>query len=122
LVGHTMDEALVIITGQHLRTPSQKAGLIMYSIFNFATWLTIINSLFELDDELSQYRRRWGKLGERIRQIKDHRDQLAHHPVQMGDADNPLIKPSDLDIRKNRYDKNLSALNRSKASQKQLPL
>src|SRR5207302_4383682 len=56
-------------------------------------------SLFELDDELSQYRRRWGKLGERIRQIKDHRDQLAHHPVQMGDADNPLIKPSDLDIR-----------------------
>jgi hypothetical protein len=76
-----MEEVLVAIAALLLRTGADKAGLVMYSILNFNTWLTIIHDLFEMDDTLSSFQNRWNKLSERIRRIKDQRDQLAHHPV-----------------------------------------
>lgn len=95
-----MEEALVLMTSILLRVPPEKAGLVMYSIFNFATWLSVINGLFELDEKLSQHKRRWTKISERLRKIKDQRDQLAHHAVNADSAKDPVLAPPDLDVRR----------------------
>lgn len=76
-----MEEALVIVVALLLRVHTSKAGLIMYSIINFNVWLTLIHDLFVLDVKLNVRQKRWNKINERIRKIKDQRDQLAHHPV-----------------------------------------
>jgi hypothetical protein len=80
-----IEDYLVLIVGRLLRVPTVKAGLLMYSILNFSAWLAIIHGLFEMDETLAPLQKRWGKISERIRKIKDQRDQLAHHSVQMSD-------------------------------------
>lgn len=77
-----MEEALVGIVALLLRLHTSKAGLIMYSIINFNVWLTLIHDLYGMDPVLQVHRKRWNKISERIREIKDKRDQLAHHPVR----------------------------------------
>ncbi len=77
-----MEETLVAIAALLLRLHTSKAGLIMYSIINFNVWLTLIHDLFSMDPILHVHRKRWNKISERIREIKDKRDQLAHHPVR----------------------------------------
>ena len=89
-----MEESLVAIVALLLRVHTSKAGLIMYSIINFSVWLALIHDLFALDGTLSPHQKRWNKISERIRAIKDKRDQLAHHPV-VQDTSSPL-KPSRL--------------------------
>src|SRR5579864_7266594 len=44
-----MEERLVGVVAKLLRTPDMKAGLVMYSIMNFHTWINIIDDLFALD-------------------------------------------------------------------------
>ena len=77
----TMEEFLVLIVANLLVVKSQQAGLIMYSILNFSVWLTLIHDLMGLNPKLSPIQKRWNKISERIRKIKDLRDQLAHHSV-----------------------------------------
>jgi hypothetical protein len=78
-----MEESLVVLVACLLRISGQEAGLMMYSILNFNSWLSIISDLFEMNEEFRPFQKRWNKLSERIRRIKDRRDQLAHHSVQM---------------------------------------
>lgn len=91
-----MEEMLVVIVAMLLRVPNEKAGLVMYSILNFNSWIEIINVLFELDDQFRPFRRKWSKIGERIRSMKDQRDQLAHHSIEHTSI---VIRASILDVR-----------------------
>lgn len=91
-----MEEILVVMVAMLLRVPNEKAGLMMYSIINFNSWIDIINGLFDVDDQLRPLKRRWTKISEKIRAIKDQRDQIAHHPFE---ATVIAIKGSPLDIR-----------------------
>jgi hypothetical protein len=94
-----MEEVLVIIVSHLLRTQPKKAGVMMYSIHNFASWLSIMNDLFEMDEDLRLFKNRFNKIGERIRRIKDTRDQLAHYSVRMTPKNDPVIRSSRLDAR-----------------------
>src|SRR5258708_3461061 len=78
-----MEEFLVIIVAYLLRVRTAQSGLIMYSILNFSVWLSIIHDLMDMDETFSPLLKRWNKISERIRKIKDRRDQLAHHSVRM---------------------------------------
>jgi hypothetical protein len=92
-----MEEAVVTVFALLLRNDGKTAGLILYSIINFNTWLTIIHDLFKMDETLTPFKRRWDKLAERMRRIKDQRDQIAHHAL---DAKLTALKASRLDTRK----------------------
>jgi hypothetical protein len=78
-----MEECLVIMFSMILHIHPYKAGLVLYSILNFNVWLSLIGDLFELDNNYQPYKKRWNKISERARKIKDQRDQLAHHAVRM---------------------------------------
>ncbi len=93
----TMEEFLVIIVAHLLVVKTQQAGLIMYSILNFNVWLSLIHDLMGLNPKLAPVQTRWNKISERIRKIKDLRDQLAHHSVSH--AAEVHLKPSQFDIR-----------------------
>jgi hypothetical protein len=93
-----MEEIMVVIAMQLLRTSPEKAGVVMYSIINFNTWLSVIHDLFEHDEDFRNFKGRFDKIGERIRRIKDQRDQLAHHSVRITDEP-PLLKASKFDAR-----------------------
>lgn len=81
-----MEGYIVVIVSCLLRTKTKKAGLVMYSIFNFSSWLSITTDLFAADDTFKHHQRKWNKLAERLREIKDKRDQLAHHSVDHKDG------------------------------------
>jgi hypothetical protein len=82
-----MEECLVIMFAMILHIHPYKGGLILYSILNFNVWLSLINDLFDLDDNYRPYKKRWNKISERARRIKDQRDQLAHHAVRIDPKD-----------------------------------
>ena len=84
-----MEESLVVIVMHLLRVHPEKAGLLMYSIINFNTWLFIINDLFEMDKTLGHFRSKFGKISERIRRVKDRRDQIAHYSIRMDSVRRP---------------------------------
>ena len=69
----------------------------MYSILNFGTWLSLIHDLMEMDETYAHLLPKWNKISERIRRIKDRRDQLAHHSVSM--KDELGLRPSSMDTR-----------------------
>ena len=91
-----MEEFLVLLVAFVLPIRPSRAGLIMYSIINFNVWLSIIHDLMMDSETCAPMLPRWNKLSERIRRIKDQRDQLAHHSVKFADAQ---LVPSKLDIR-----------------------
>jgi len=93
-----MEEVLVIIVAKLLKVHPEKAGIVMYSIYNSNTWLSVIHDLFETEEH-PKLQRRFDKIGERIRGIKDIRDQLAHHSIRMSEKESPFIRPSRSDAR-----------------------
>ena len=74
-----MEEALVEVVAKLLKISRTKAGLLMYSIINFNTWLQIIDDLFVLDGTYPQSLKLWRKILDAIKVEKDMRDRLAHH-------------------------------------------
>src|SRR5258708_5062058 len=74
-----MEEGLVSVVTSLLRCDPKKTGLVMCSIINFGTWLSIIDELFDEDDLFNHIKPRWNKLNRRLRGIKEIRDRLAHH-------------------------------------------
>jgi hypothetical protein len=92
-----MEEMLVAFVALLLQTSAEKAGVIMYSTINFNTWLSLIHDLFDLDETLAKFRSRFDKISEKIRRIKDRRDQLAHHSIRL--TGDPFIRPSKYDVR-----------------------
>jgi hypothetical protein len=94
-----MEELLVIMVAHLLKVHPAKAGIVMYSIYNTNSWLAVIHDLFETEQNLAHSHNRFGKIGERIKKIKDRRDQVAHHSVEMKEKDAPYIRRSWADAR-----------------------
>jgi len=71
---------LVSIAAMLLGTDLEKAGLVLYSINNFHTWLSIIEELFDLDPQFSPLRSDWIKISNRLKKHNDLRVSLALAP------------------------------------------
>src|SRR6202051_401240 len=74
-----LEGALVHTASWLLASGRKKVGLILYSINNFHTWLSIIDELFAMDPCFSPLRSDWIKIAERLRKLNDVRVRLAHH-------------------------------------------
>jgi hypothetical protein len=107
-VGHAlsawagMEELLVAIVGMLLRTKFTNAGIVMYSILNFHAWLGVIGDLFLHDPILIKHRRTWNKISERLKEMKNIRDRLAHNTVYF--ASQVPSFSSDTSLRPSRFD------------------
>jgi hypothetical protein len=96
-----MEAGLVVIFGMLLRTESERAGLILYSIINFNSWLSLIDEFFAIDPLYAPLKPRWNKLNDRLRELKDTRDRLAHQSAdrETKDALGRTLRPSPMDLR-----------------------
>ncbi|WP_146006626.1 hypothetical protein [Bradyrhizobium forestalis] len=74
-----LEENLVTVAATLLGVNKRKVGLILYSIINFQTWLSIIDQLFAEDEIYGALAPQWTKISSGIRAIKDDRDRFAHH-------------------------------------------
>lgn len=81
-----MEGLLVHIANWLLDSKTKKVGLVLYSINNFHTWLSIIDELFAMDPNFSPLRSDWIKIAERLRKLNDVRVRLAHHALEPGSA------------------------------------
>lgn len=101
----TMEQAIVFIAAHLLRTEPEKAGLVLYSIINFSVWISLIDELFAVDTIFAPLKPKWNKLADRLRQLKDDRDTIAHHAAHKPDLnasafEETSLRPSELDIRR----------------------
>jgi hypothetical protein len=99
-----LEEIMVVIASLLLSNSVQKAGVVMYSIINFGTWLNIISELFPHEELYTHLKPRWDKHTSRLRALKDIRDRLAHHGVFKSDIPAAIFKitsiaPSPYDVR-----------------------
>jgi hypothetical protein len=100
-----MEDLLVGIASLLLRThEGEKVGIILYSIVNFGTWLSIIEELFSVEPRYFTLKPRWNKISSKLRGLKDTRDRLAHHTIYYGDkattiAGDTSLRPARFDIR-----------------------
>jgi hypothetical protein len=81
-----MEGFLVHIASWLLDSKTKKVGLVLYSINNFHTWLSIIDELFAMDPNFSPLRSDWTKIAGRLRKLNDVRVRLAHHALEPGSA------------------------------------
>lgn len=81
-----MEGFLVHIASWLLDSKTKKVGLVLYSINNFHTWLSIIDELFAMDPSFSPLRSDWNKIAGRLRKLNDVRVRLAHHALEPGSA------------------------------------
>jgi hypothetical protein len=102
-----MEGGLVWLLAILLRIDSypEKAGVILYSINNFPTWLTIIDELMALDTKLTGHLSKWNKLNSRLRALNDTRVRLAHHTAMGLDHSEVSLRPAVYDVRtkSNKY-------------------
>ena len=77
----TTESILVTIATMLLDTRPEKAGLVLYSINNFHTWLSIIEELFAIDQQFTLLRPEWIAISNRLRKLNDTRASLAHHAL-----------------------------------------
>jgi hypothetical protein len=70
---------LVQIAARLLCTSELKAGLVLYSITNFFSWLTIIDDLFTMEPKFASLKPEWGPIAEKLKALNDTRVRLAHH-------------------------------------------
>jgi hypothetical protein len=89
-----------------LDTSEAKAGLVMYSIINFHTWLQIIDDLFILDGTYPKSLELWRAVLKSLKAENDVRVQLAHHAISQdeekcGDETGvqAYLRPAKLDLR-----------------------
>src|ERR1700730_18778797 len=81
-----MEDLLVGISCLLLRThEATKVGIMLYSIANPPTWLSIIGELFSQEPRYITLKPRWNKLSERLIKLNDTRVRLAHHTIYYGD-------------------------------------
>jgi hypothetical protein len=102
-----MEVDLIRIVAMLLDSSNEKAGVIMYSIANFPTWLDIITYLFELDGSYPHSFKAWKKLVSPLREANDTRVRLAHHAVSQNPEEyartrkvQAYLRPSKFDARK----------------------
>jgi hypothetical protein len=107
-----IEENLVVIATLLLKTDSDKAGLIFYSIFNFNTWLNIIGELFRIEADYAKLTSSWNKIARRLRSLKNTRDRLAHQTIFHRRTEGD-IAAIDVSLRPARFDTRIhSAQNR----------
>ena len=96
----SMETKLVYIFSLLLGISPQRAGLILYSIINFMTWLTLITDMFASEPLLfGQFSSSWNKKFERLRTLNDTRVRIAHQTSLRQDAPLVALSPSPLDTR-----------------------
>jgi hypothetical protein len=102
---------LVDIAAMLLKTEREKAGLVLYSINNFHTWLSIIEELFALDPRYTPLRPDWIKISKRLKKCNDVRVSLAHHALGPGKGFEHFVESDDDDfsalfprLRPNQFD------------------
>jgi len=100
----SLEAILVGVASLLLSNSVQKAGVVMYSIINFGTWLGIITELFPHEELYTHLKPKWDKLTSRLRALKDIRDRLAHHSAFKSDTPAKIFKltsiaPSPYDVR-----------------------
>jgi hypothetical protein len=98
-----MEGSLVHIFQRLMRTELEKAGLVLYSIMNFHTWLSVISELFASDADYRQFTDLWNKKVARLKALNDIRTRLAHHTSFESGSDEVSLKPG-------RYDKRSKSL------------
>ena len=81
-----------------LDTPSEKAGLVLYSINNVHTWLSIIEELFAIDTKFTALRPEWIAIATRLRKLNDTRVSLAHHALGPGKGFEQFVETSNDDL------------------------
>lgn len=91
--------ALVWLFAALLQTTPQKAGVTLYSINNFPTWLSIIGEIIPLEPQLAGNKAIWNKLSSRLRELNDTRVRLAHHTAMGLDHDEVSLRPALYDLR-----------------------
>ena len=94
---HVMAEIFATL----MDAPKRKAGLALYSINNFYSWLTLIDDLFSMDEHFSPLKSEWGAIAEKLKGLNDTRVRLAHHTsfkLDKGD-EGVAIRKSPLDTR-----------------------
>jgi hypothetical protein len=86
-------------------------GLVLYSINNFHTWLSIIEELFVLDPQYTPLRPDWIKISERLKKCNNIRVALAHHALGPGKGIEHFVESADDDfsaifptLRPNQFD------------------
>jgi hypothetical protein len=94
-----LEMTLVFLFSRLLAITPKQAGLVLYSIMNFYTWLTLITDLFAADPKLAHLSGAWNKKFERLRALNDTRTRLAHHTTFESELGAVTLKPSRLDIR-----------------------
>jgi hypothetical protein len=103
-----MEGFLVHIVSWLLDSQTKKVGLVLYSINNFHTWLSIIDELFAMDPNFSPLRSDWTKIAGRLRKLNDVRVRLAHHALEKGSAlenlENVTLENIDLETFENDFD------------------
>jgi hypothetical protein len=73
---------LVQIVAKLLGADEHKTGLILYSINNFHTWISIIDGLFE-DNAFTDANALWSKLKSQLKAQNDIRVRLAHQSLYL---------------------------------------
>lgn len=76
-----MEIRLVQIASKLLGTDERKAGLVLYSINNFYSWISIIDGLFDEDGKFPTPKAKWSKLTSDLKRLNDIRVRLAHQAV-----------------------------------------
>jgi hypothetical protein len=102
-----MEGFLVHIASCLLDSGPKKVGLVLYSINNFHTWLSIIDELFAMDPNFSPLRSDWTKIAGRLRKLNDVKVRLAHHALEPGRAlknlENITLESIDLETFKDDF-------------------
>jgi hypothetical protein len=98
-----IEENLVVIATLLLKTDPAKAGLILYSIFNFNTWLSIIEELFRIEPDYRKLLPSWNRISHQLRSLKNTRDRLAHQTIFHRRAEGD-IAATDISLRPARFD------------------
>jgi hypothetical protein len=103
-----MEIRLVQIVARLLGTDERKAGLVLYSINNFYSWISIIDGLFDEGGISSKSKTQWSSLTSDLKRLNDIRVRLAHQAVYVDIVESvegdlvPILsglKPSPLDTR-----------------------
>jgi hypothetical protein len=76
-----LEMRLVQIASILLGAPERKTGLILYSINNFYSWLSIIDGLFADSPQHEKPREQWSKLASDLKAQNDIRVRLAHQSL-----------------------------------------
>lgn len=94
----TTESILVTIATMLLDTRPEKAGLVLYSINNFHTWLSIIEELFAIDQQFTLLRPEWIAISNRLRKLNDTRVSLAHHALGPGKGFEHFVETDNDDL------------------------